>query len=214
MATPPGSSLVAGQDFLFVQTFGGGAWAPKAGSDGVYTLTLTGSSDQTIYFTDRPDRIVGTIPMQQFLDGLGFTPINPPNAALVARTDAGEDVLVIELINPRYEADAGTLTYEARVLENYVEEGLRLLADKQGDVTMPSRFGSASLFIYGCPDIAWCYLPGDPPINVGSILNGPIAMCYPVDSPICVPCNGYGVNSYDEICNYLYGICDGTCFAG
>ncbi len=39
-------------------------------------------------------------------------------------------------------------------------------------------------------------------------------MCYLVDSPICVPCNGYGVNSYDEICNYLYGICDGTCFAG
>jgi hypothetical protein len=32
----------------------GGTWAPKAGADGVYTLTLSGAAAQTIYFSDRP----------------------------------------------------------------------------------------------------------------------------------------------------------------
>lgn len=92
---------------------------PKAGENGVYTLTLTDTPDQTVYFSDRPARVVGVAPLQQFLDGLGFSPQNQPNAALVAQTAIGEDVLVIELLNPRNDEAAHTLTYDARVLENY-----------------------------------------------------------------------------------------------
>ena len=41
-----------------------------------------GVAPQTIAFSDRPERIVVQAPMQQFLDGLGFSVENPPNAAI------------------------------------------------------------------------------------------------------------------------------------
>lgn len=138
--------------FLFVQTAQSGTWTPKSGEAGVYILTLHESTDQTVYFSDRPQRIVGVTPMQQFLDGLGFAPTNPPNAALVAQTASGEDVLVIELLKPVYDAAAGTLTYDARVLENYADEGLAFLAQQQHDDTMEATFKDASLFIDDCPN--------------------------------------------------------------
>ena len=54
---------------------------------------------QTLYFSDRPDRIVGTSPTSQFLQALGFTPDDPPNAALVLENASGEtDIAVVELI--------------------------------------------------------------------------------------------------------------------
>jgi hypothetical protein len=114
---PHPSADAAGTDpeFLFTQTFDSGTWAPKDEAAGTYTLTLTGAAAQTTYFSDRPERVVGLAPTQQFLDGLGFTPANPPNAALVTQTAGGEsDILVLELIDPVYDANAGTLTYEAR----------------------------------------------------------------------------------------------------
>src|SRR5262245_1489539 len=80
--------------------------------------------------SDRPDRIVGTVETARFLEALGFTPANPPNAALVVRTPAGErDVLVVELFNPVYtedfSADGGvSVMYEARVLDAYQGEEL------------------------------------------------------------------------------------------
>lgn len=46
-------------EYLFAQPFDAGAWAPKAGEDGVYTLTLTGVAGQTTYFSDRPERDAG-----------------------------------------------------------------------------------------------------------------------------------------------------------
>ena len=95
-------------EFLFVQSFDGGTWTPKAGADGVYTLTLTGAAAQTIYFSDRPERDTGLAPNQPFLDGLGFTPENPPNAAIVVQTESGEqDVLVVEFFTPVYDAERG-----------------------------------------------------------------------------------------------------------
>ena len=39
----------------------------------------------TIYFSDRPERIFGDLPTQEFLDTLGFTPDFPPNAALITQ---------------------------------------------------------------------------------------------------------------------------------
>src|SRR5262249_51573101 len=98
-ATPAAGA--SGPTFLFVQLFERGTWAPKPGEDGVYLLTLSGYGDQTLFSPDRPDRIVGTVETARFLDALGFTPANPPNAAVVVRTPAGErDVLVVELFDP------------------------------------------------------------------------------------------------------------------
>ena len=149
--------------FLFVQPFDGGTWAPKDGEDGVYTLTLTGAAANTIYFSDRPERIVGLSPTQTFLDGLGFTPENPPNAALVAPREDGEgqEILVIELIDPRYDADAETLTYDAVVLADYGEHGLAHLANQQQDYEIGEAFGAGSLFIDDCQSQPWRCLDND-----------------------------------------------------
>lgn len=81
---------------MFVRSFVGGALAPKAGEEGVYELTLRRGLGSTISFSDRPERVVGTVPTGTFLGGLGFTPGNPPNAALVADTGGGnEEILVV-----------------------------------------------------------------------------------------------------------------------
>jgi hypothetical protein len=88
---------------LFVQSFQGGKVEPKAGEDGTYTLTLKRGLGQTSFFTDRPDRIVGATPTVDFLKGFGFSPSNPPNAALVLEAAPGDtDIAVLELTNPTY----------------------------------------------------------------------------------------------------------------
>ena len=150
-ATPGAASEIGNRAFLFVQTFRDGTFAPKAGEDGVYTLTLNGEAGHTVYFSDRPERLVGTVPTQAFLDGLGFPADNPPNAALVAQTEAGEDVLVVELLNPVYDEAAGTLTYDVRVLADFAPTGLTALAARQADAELAERFDAASLFIDSCP---------------------------------------------------------------
>ena len=154
---PSADDTTVETEFLFVQPFESGTWTPKDGEDGMYTLTLSGADANTVYFSDRPERIVGLAPNQQFLDGLGFPPDNPPNAAVVAARGNGSgvdgsdhEVLVIELYNPVYDPGTGTLAYEARVLADYGEQGLAHLAGQQQDYEFGETFEEGSLFIDGC----------------------------------------------------------------
>ena len=218
-ATPGGPAgatpgVVDDAAFLFVQTFSGGTFAPGAEA-GTYVLTLGHATAQTVYFSDRPQRIVGTVPTQQFLESLGFTPANPPNAALVAQIDGGEDVLVVELLNPTYDAARATLTYDVRVLENYQEEGLAHLAQRQQDTEPPASFGAASLFIDDCPDITGCLVCVSPTptscYSVGDVPGGPYGTCWNWSGLSCDPCRDYG--DLDALCNQAYADCDGGCTA-
>ena len=117
VAAPEGEKPV----FMFVETFasGRGELNPGAGTPTVhgptppggaasFLLTLEGHTGQTVYFSDRPDRIVGAVSTEAFLDGLGFAPANPPNAALVAEFARGHGVVVLELIEPAYTQQTGT----------------------------------------------------------------------------------------------------------
>jgi hypothetical protein len=144
-------------DTMFIQTARAGTWEPKDGEEGVYILTLTGLPAQTVSFSDRPERVVGTVTTSHFLRALGFAAENPPNAALVTKAeDGGDDILVIELFNPVYTegegVEGGTLVYEARVLNNYTDTGLGRVALEQDDTTIPASFNGASLFIDDCRD--------------------------------------------------------------
>jgi hypothetical protein len=50
---------------------------------------------------DRRERIYGAAPTPTFLQGLGFMPDNPPNAALVMDASPDDtDVVVLELTAP------------------------------------------------------------------------------------------------------------------
>ena len=186
---PSAGTDPTGTEFLFTQSFQSGTWAPKAGEEGVYTLTLSDVPSQIVYFSDRPERIFGVAPTQQFLDGLGFTPANPPNAALVAQSDTGsadEEVLVIELLNPVYDPDTATMTYDAKILADYSGHGLAHAAHRQSDYSLPESFAHGSLFIDDCTILeSEC---------MGSHDNfcgyAYIQACWDASVNACVPCPG------------------------
>ena len=134
--------------FLFVQTFTSGTLTPDAGQPDRFLLTLTDAPASTIAFADRPARLTDSLPTEDLPRQLSFDPANPPNAALLTRTDAGDEVvLVVELLNPTYESASRTVTYGARELADYSGIGAGLAAAAQPLADAPSAFGVTSLFI-------------------------------------------------------------------
>ncbi len=136
--------------FLFVQSGFTSGILDKA-TDGVqsWLLVLQGAPAQTVFFSDRPQRIAGAMSTQQFLETLDFSSDDPPNAALVIGTEVGADVVILELTQPAYDADAGTLTYITKILDVDMLEtsGYGFPTDPLGPDSYPAEFGPASLFI-------------------------------------------------------------------
>jgi len=116
------------EESMFVQT------AQGAASDGV-TLTLRGVTPSTLYFSDRPQRVVGHMTTADFVDlwdeGENSFEEDPPNAVLSflgPREDAPDDAVVI-IRGPRL--SDGTLSYSVEVLEG----------------VLPAETGPVTLFI-------------------------------------------------------------------
>ncbi len=221
-ATP---DVVAGDDsqpeLLFVQSFQAGSIAAVEGADGRYSLSLEGGLGQTIFFSDRPDRIVGAEPTADFINTLGFPEDDPPNAALVIKNDAGEtNIAVIELFSPVYDEATQGLTYEVEVLEDWQTETDLGLEEEPADLSaLESSFGSAHLFIDGildCPDSDLiCYPNGGQWQNggVGRIPNADHdGFCVSSGTFFCYPCSSppAGGNWADE-CNRRFDSCGGDC---
>ena len=117
------------EESMFVQT------AQAAASDGA-KLTLTGITPSTLYFSDRPKRVVGHMTTADFVDlwaiGDNSFEADPPNAVL-AFLEPGADVpedAVIVLNEPTLDG-AGDLSYSIDVLEG----------------TVPTHAGPVTLFI-------------------------------------------------------------------
>ncbi len=183
-SSPVSSPVATGNKlfFLFVQTFEGGSLAPKEGEEGTYVLKLHGGHGHTIAFSDRPDRIVVSVPTQEFLDGLGFTPDNPPNAALVISPEPGEtDIIVVELLNPQYDEAAQALTYDVKVLDSFEsQQGMDFVEEPRPPHADGEEFGAAELFIDDCPDSVFnCSADGQ---LLGTISYG---QCWSWDSWTC-----------------------------
>ena len=236
-ATPPTGPGAAGlaedNATLFVQTAASGSFRPNPGAaaappgaagtptaapSGAHLLVLRGHSGQTIAFSDRPQRRVGEVETPRFLDTLGFTPANPPNAALVVdAAHGGDDVLVVELMNPAYDAATQTLIYEAEVLQQYRGEGLEAVAVRPRDGQIAPEFGSASLFIDDCPDLTTCYLPDGGACScqvIGPLPGGSVGQCWHWGSLSCTPCNGNSTSYYATACDNAYAACGGSCLVG
>jgi hypothetical protein len=127
---------------MFVQTA-----AEAAVVDDV--LTLHDASRSTLYFSDRPERVVGHVTSEMFVDmwdeGENSFAENPPNAVL-AFLEPGEDVpedVVTVIRNPRMEGT--TLSYDIEVLEGtmpaHAKGGVTLFIDPFGRPLSP---GSAA----------------------------------------------------------------------
>jgi hypothetical protein len=163
---------------------------PKAGAPGRYTLTLKQGLGDTVYFSDRPAKVVGTVPTQQFLDALGFTPANPPNAALVGHRDAAhKDVVVLELFDPRYDAGANTLAYEVALLRDWRKLGETFEQTPDDAAHLPRAFTAAHLFIDDCADKEVACFVGCPGVllRVGSL--GTKGYCWDWGRLECLPCD-------------------------
>jgi hypothetical protein len=176
--------------YMFVQNADSGSFVANPAMPGLYTLTLSGVSGESIYFSDRPVRDAGRAPMQPFLDGLGFDPNNPPNAALVVVTaDGSEQTLVIELFGPNYDASSKTLTYDASIVPGYTGSGLAPFVSRQ-TAALPQSFDDATLFIDDCANGSyWCVwgTPADIKYSVSSV--GSIGCCWSFGDILCTPCS-------------------------
>ena len=97
LAASCGDSNNKGPEYLFVQTSDGATLTDS-------TLTLTGISPQTGWFTDRPYREAGQIPTEEFLtlwdEGENSFADDPPNADFTCTIDGEVVNYVVELQNP------------------------------------------------------------------------------------------------------------------
>jgi hypothetical protein len=98
-------------------------------------ITLCGVTPSTLYFSDRPQRVVGHMTTADFVElwgeGANSFEADPPNAVL-AFLEPGDDVpedAVVEISEPRLED--GRLSYSIELLEGSV----------------PAQTGPATLFI-------------------------------------------------------------------
>jgi hypothetical protein len=103
----------AGPQYLFVQN----AEAVDL-ADGV--LTLKNVSASTLYFSDRPVRIAGHTPTDEFIGQWGHGgddsfAADPPNAALSILNGSEPEDIIVTLSNPRLEGR--NLSYDVVVLE-------------------------------------------------------------------------------------------------
>jgi hypothetical protein len=117
------------EESMFVQT------AQGIDSDGD-TLTLRGITPSTLYFSDRPQRVVGHMTTADFVDmwsiGDNSFETDPPNAVL-SFLEPGADVpddAVVVLKEPNLDS-VGDLAYSIDVLEG----------------TVPTHTGPVTLFI-------------------------------------------------------------------
>lgn len=88
-------------------------------------VTLRGVTPSTLYFSDRPARVVGHMTNEQFLDQWATGPDSfqddPPNAVISFADATGQlEDIVVTLSAPRLDGDA--LRYEVTVLEGAVPE--------------------------------------------------------------------------------------------
>lgn len=87
-----------------------------------YLLELSDLSDKTILFSNRPDRIVVTQTMDDFVgnwtEGKDSFQFDPPNAALVLLVGEEQDIFELELFNPIYDKENKSLTYDVTFLGN------------------------------------------------------------------------------------------------
>lgn len=140
-AAQPGTPEVADEiELLFVQAASNGALTPD---DQGYTLTFQHGAGQTVYFSDRPERLTGLVPTAELVAQWPFEDESAPNAALAISNadDAGVQVLVGVLGNPVWDAASATLSYGFAMLADDVPAG--------SPTPIPDAFANATLFIDG-----------------------------------------------------------------
>lgn len=106
------------EDYLFVQMAPTATLSKDQNAD-TYKLQLNEASPYVKFFSNRPARITGMMPIDKFLTEWqqNFSQ-NTPNAGVYGIQDQKPISVMVELSNPTYNADQKTLTYTAKPLKN------------------------------------------------------------------------------------------------
>lgn len=133
-------------NMMFVQIANSGTIVEH--DEGIYTLVLHEVSPQAIYFSDDPSRTTGHMATDEFVnlwngDELNFA--TTPHAAITT-LNADEGVLIVELLNPSYDAETMTLEYVVQVVLDDVSEGLSHYTDVT-DTIIPESLENIAVFI-------------------------------------------------------------------
>lgn len=132
---------------LFVLDAGRGSLTPRG--DNRFDLELRGTDRRVTWFSERPSRGAGTLPLRELVASwraLGFAQ-DPPNA--VIELDGGRaraNQLAVELTRPQFDARRAVLRFRARRL---APSGPVAGHTDGFDRALPRRFGRLSLFVDG-----------------------------------------------------------------
>ncbi len=138
-----GNGNETGAEFLFIQGAQSGSVSEVNATTS--TLQLNDVSDKTILFSDRPDRIVTSTNTTDFIGnwstGTNNFAVDPPNAVLILddEVEQRQDLGVIELYNPQYDAEANTVKYDITA-ENAT-------TTTTTSINLPGEFGQSTLLI-------------------------------------------------------------------
>jgi hypothetical protein len=127
-------------ELLFVQSATNGTLTP---SDQGYTLSFRHNTGQTVYFSDRPERLTGLLPTAELVSQWPFEDESPPNAALAISNaeDSSPQIFVGVLSNPQWDAASATLSYGFWMLTDDIPAA--------SPTPISDSFDGATLFIDG-----------------------------------------------------------------
>lgn len=152
--------LPSGESILFASVSDTGSLTRQQGSKRL-RLVLRDFDREAVWFSDRPDRDSGTVPIRGVVRNwarLGFAD-DPPNAVLsLADGRPSLDTVVVELGKPRI--SRGALRISVKPVDD-PSSGLSQFIDRL-DRRVPRRFGESTLFIDNGTT-------GSQPCNVGEI---------------------------------------------
>lgn len=148
-ATPQPTPAEEDVQALFVQSFAASELSPDPGDETLWVLTLSSGTGHALYFSDRPNRIAGTIPTDRFIPALAReTEGDPANAALVAQTADGTQVThVIELLMLSYDETTGVATYTVQFLSDPAELQIEFQEPPLQTLSEAVTYGPSELFI-------------------------------------------------------------------
>ena len=135
---------------LFVQNGTGGTLSET-------TLTLTGVSSQTGYFSDRPYREAGQMSTEEFIalwdEGETFAE-DPPNADFTCTVDSEVVNFVVELTSPSMPGD--DLSYSVNAVGDTVLPETQITCEAESHMLIDAISNNESCMVKGAFGSFWC----------------------------------------------------------
>jgi hypothetical protein len=177
----------------------GGSFA-SLGSD-TYRLSMHGVAASSGFVAHQPEPTSGQAATGAIVDPYRWDPANPPTAAVVVAdpgTAESKGVLLLRILNPRYDAMTATLTADVQIDTTYRGEHLAPFVGEAAS-SLPASFGQASVVIeswWHHPSCGsghvQCYLHYGcctQPAQTHPLGNVKVGMCWSWSAFSCVPCH-------------------------